>query len=353
MKKLNYEKAQNIINRYIAGETADSLRKEFDLAKSTFCMLLRGQLWKELERPQNILEIIKIRQCEEKNNKINFHTGQEIIDRYVSGESAEELAIHFEVSRQNIMLILHGFTWEKLKRPNNIHEIIRNRSHPYHYRNKRMPKLTLHQNNLIIGSLLGDAWLTTCNGNSSFRKQQKHKEHIKWMVAELQPFSCNHIYRAKTKYIIENKNGKIYSHKTNISRNVGYCMYTIAHPIFSNMRELWYPNDIKIIPNNLTLNPETLAIWYIDDGSTSYANRSIHLSTQAFSLDEAEILLSFLKRDLQLEGKLHKEKYQSGLRPSLWFFGANYDRFMHLVKPFIIWNCFAYKIKHRYSQKII
>ena len=44
---------------------------------------------------------------------------------------------------------------------------------------------------------------------------------------------------------------------------------------------------------------------------------------------------------------MHKPKYSEALQPMLKFHSKSYDNLISLIKPYMLWDCFAYKTKWR------
>lgn len=167
-------------------------------------------------------------------------------------------------------------------------------------------ELTSIQNEVIIGSLLGDGSITKTNYNASFQEGhcEKQLDYLIWKQEVLKPFSTsiNKIYKSKVIKI----NGKCFQDH---SKKVPYYrMITHASPIFTELNKKWYLRDgndnyilnkkgerIKIIPLDLKLTPLTLAIWFYDDGCWQPQTRSVEIATQSFSKEENEFLLNKIK----------------------------------------------------------
>lgn len=345
--KLPDEKAQEIINRYIAGEDSKTLIVESGLKRSAFYCLLRGLTYKNLVRPENMKEIIKKQQFKNgRRRKISVEQAQSAIDRYVAGESPRCIGKDLGLTQLAISILIRGEDWKELKRPGNLDEIRKKRSEVRYYR-KTHPPLSKEQENIIIGSLLGDGWINKNHGDNqhcSFSKQQIHREHIEWVSEKLRPYSLPKIYeRLGQNFCLSQTPTKMQ-----------YCVKTTTDPIFTELRKKWYPNGKKEVPTDVVLNPEILAIWYVDDGSTSYKNRACRLHTQGFTFEEAELLCRLLWDNLNIKASIQSAKYKNpkSTRPILQFHGANgYDTLLETIIPFVPWKCFEYKIRHRQLTK--
>lgn len=85
---------------------------------------------------------------------------------------------------------------------------------------------------------------------------------------------------------------------------IGYKFRTRALVILKSIYDLWYPNRIKIVPNNLKLSSLTMAHWFCDDGcirlkkdrdgNTTKA-MILKLSTNSFTKEEVDRLTELLR----------------------------------------------------------
>lgn len=64
MRKITKEIAQKIIDLYVVGEKCINLSEKFEISLTQIGKIVRGDFWKNCERPSNILSIIKERQRE-------------------------------------------------------------------------------------------------------------------------------------------------------------------------------------------------------------------------------------------------------------------------------------------------
>jgi hypothetical protein len=177
----------------------------------------------------------------------------------------------------------------------------------------RESSLNSLQRELIVGSVLGDAYLMPTTSGFCFRvnhgKQQR--DYVDWkfgMLAEL----------VRTP-----------------PRESGNCYYfrTVTHPEFSHYRECFYHGGRKVVPIGL-LNEQftefSLAIWLMDDGAVD--RRQVRLNTQSFSLAENEALASFLRAKFGIEARLNRDKDRCRLRIT----DASIQRLQNLVGSYLI-----------------
>ena len=87
---------------------------------------------------------------------------------------------------------------------------------------------------------------------------------------------------------------------------------TFTNPEFTKYRNLFYPSGKKIVPKNikqLLVDPLSLAVWFMDDGSAEYAGAS--LQTHCFTESGVKRLMSCLKLNFKIKTtkRLNKGKW--------------------------------------------
>ena len=350
--RLTDQQAQEFINRYICGEHPHKLGKEYGLRRSATKNLLSGRTYRNLYRPVNMQEIIDTHPF----GKIGIHrkltpeNAQKAIDRYIAGESPQKIADNLNVNRETITAILHCRDWKQLQRPADLESTfeLRRKLKKKYYR-QPLPPLTEHQKNIIVGSLLGDGHIAkfySPQGESNFSKQQINLDHIEWVHKELFPYSLPQVYRVKPPSPATSLNSNYFPFKEVEPGVIAYQTRTTTHEVFTELRNKWYPNNIKIVPDDLQLNAEILAIWFVDDGCNCPQVRQARLATQGFTFSEVERLQQLLS-GMGIHCSVRKDKYPSGYKPFLSFDGDGYDALLQTITPLIPWLSFAYKIQHR------
>ena len=105
---------------------------------------------------------------------------------------------------------------------------------------------------------------------------------------------------------------------------------TMQLPCFTNLRHLWYLDDIKIVPLNIKelLTPIALSHWIMGDGSKQ--NEGLHLNVYAFSPSDVDLLISALTDRYGLHCTIHQTAV--GLRIYL------NKSSMNLLRPIIAKN---------------
>ena len=158
--------------------------------------------------------------------------------------------------------------------------------------------LTQLQKSLIIGTLLGDGYLRRMKGRKDAFLEVNHsiraKDYVDWKYSILKSIA-----------------GGIPKSRQGNGRRVAYRFYTRQHPELSRMHELFYENGKKRIPD-IQLDPVSLAVWFMDDGSKCRPG-DVYLNTQQFTAGDQEKLIKML-RALCLEATINKDKIYYRLR---------------------------------------
>ena len=321
--KINKQTAQAIIDEYIEGYSRKDIAIKYDICDDYVYQIITGKCYQECNRPNNLSQFW---QRGKNKHKLNKLMAQEIINRYLNGENSNFLADHYEVSTGAIISIVNGKNYKKCIRPANITDIINERNYVdnQHWRikkNESLPSLSQSQLDIITGSLLGDGCISKkYHINCRLSKMQclKHKEYLIWHLNQLAPYSTK-LYENHTDRIIINHNKRMINYKTNIKKLKGYSLGTISHPVFTDLREKWYPENKKIVPKDISLTPLSIAIWYCDDGSNDYRFRKASIFTNGFTFDEVYFLAEKLKI-FNLFPKIESREGYKGKQPTLRFY---------------------------------
>ncbi len=137
--------------------------------------------------------------------------------------------------------------------------------------------VTSRQEEILIGSLLGDAYITK-RGQIQFEQSEKQKEYLFWKHEELSSISYKNISEVKR---FDKRFSKL---------NVSYRFWTRQY--FLSWREKFYPDNKKIVPRDIQLTPLALAVWYMDDGCLS--DHKCILATDGFSKEDILFLQKLL-----------------------------------------------------------
>ena len=193
-----------------------------------------------------------------------------------------------------------------------------------------MPGKRLHpiQRQLVLGSTLGDAYLTgkahhgsgvsACHGADQ-RQYLLFKRRILAGLGEMKVRKGlpKNTYAKKPKYAFNTQtNGEI----TEIRRKFYMGKKGVPADLLQEMTEV------------------ALAFWFMDDGDTclqkahGYNYRTVRLATCAFSAADVESLVAWLRTRWGLSAKVY---YRQRKYPYVTLFNKEADKFLNLVAPYI------------------
>ena len=180
--------------------------------------------------------------------------------------------------------------------------------------------LTEEQKSILIGTLLGDGTMRIKkNAHLEINHSFAQKALVDWIFSKF-----SRLVTTPPKWRKGNGNREAYRFATQ------------KLPIFTPFYNQFYSGGKKKIPNNLKLNPLSLAVWFMDDGSRTYS--SIYLNTQQFSLNEQMQLINLLREQFGIESTINKDKIYYRIRIR----SKSAQKFIKLVEPFVLEE-FKYK----------
>lgn len=120
-------------------------------------------------------------------------------------------------------------------------------------------KITHDLREFLEGHLLGDGSLPeTGNPTTYYAHGDKNEEYVEWLSRKLSNFGIEQsgsinkrVYRGRVYYAYKSK---------------GYIE-------FSGMRERWYINKKKKVPDDFEISPTSILFWYVGDGTYSVADK--------------------------------------------------------------------------------
>lgn len=175
---------------------------------------------------------------------------------------------------------------------------IRNRSETISCKNQFI--LTSYIKDVIVGELLGDGSIyksgTTSGG---FVNSTSRKKYLEWLYLDI--FKRAGIETMKEGITTTTSNPR--DNFTIKQDTISYRARTLSYLQFGEFRKKWYPNDNKIVPDDVIITPTVLMHWYLGDGSihrkighnklrgkTSYIYKNVYLHTNGFKIKECELL---------------------------------------------------------------
>jgi hypothetical protein len=163
----------------------------------------------------------------------------------------------------------------------------------YQVRKRKVVNVSETQRQVIIGSILGDAYVYP-QGKICIEQGQKQYDYLCWKKQIL-----NNLTYPKLSRVIR-FDSRV--EKTTVSYRFFLKQY------FRPLRKLFYPQGYKIIPNNIhfEIEPMALAIWYMDDG---YLERRYPMfMTESYSSKDCDYLREMLLNRFDLVTLLDKKR---------------------------------------------
>jgi hypothetical protein len=164
-----------------------------------------------------------------------------------------------------------------------------------------MIKLAPFQKSVLIGLLLSDGWLTFAsktnkNARLGFKQSLYHSEYV-WFVFNLLSHYCSS-YPSLTTGV---RTG---------TKFFGLQFFTRSLPCFTELHSLFYPNGVKVIPDNIyeLLTPVALGHWIMGDGTT-WSGSGLVLCTDSYSIQDVVRLINVLisRYDFKCNIRIHRE----------------------------------------------
>jgi hypothetical protein len=193
--------------------------------------------------------------------------------------------------------------------------------------------LTKRQEQILVGSILGDGGVyvhkTGKNASYYVKQSDPYREYLFWLFNELREFCLS-------KPNCRSDNGQWYFH-------------TRTAQDFTQLRETFYPRGVKVIPNNISdllRSPLGLAVWFMDDGTLDYREKShcsFWISTHSFSVGDCWKLVSILKSNFGIDATVYNHLIRGKRYPRIYIGSKGRDKFIETIKPHII-DCFKYKL---------
>jgi LAGLIDADG DNA endonuclease family len=145
----------------------------------------------------------------------------------------------------------------------------------------------------LLGTVLGDGYLEP-HGKGvrlHINHSERFKSYVDWKhkeFSELQP--CN-------------------PHRNENNGYPSWHFVTRSHPDLIQLRELFYVDGRKIVPETIKLlftHPKSLAVWFMDDGTCDKDNGSFLLETQCFDEAGLERLQDVLRDNFGIVTRAHQ-----------------------------------------------
>jgi hypothetical protein len=265
-------------------------------------------------------------------------TKEDFIKKYESGLSLKEIALEYQLSRDDIVFLRQLYQ-------------IKAKGPTFQHRKKTEVPLTQRQKEILYGSLMGDAKKTS-PASVGFGQSEKQKDYLLWKYEEM-------------KSVASEKSLKLisYNDKRSKKKSLLYRFYTYANTDIENIIKQFYC-DVKEVSKEIldNLSPLSIAVWFMDDGTTGWhyqskesginAKESPKFCTDSFSLESCELIVKFFLDKYNIKSRVKRRGTRKDGCPSYRIIIENksVDDFFSLIRPNII-PSMLYKIN--YSEYLI
>lgn len=190
--------------------------------------------------------------------------------------------------------------------------------------------LTSLQQDIIVGSTLGDGYIRQREENCNFRvgHSRLQEKYLLWKYSILKEFTLS-----GPKWNIRNINNHLVKTLE---------LATATHKVFNYYRKLFYKKNIKKVTREVLnlLTSRSLAIWLCDDGCYAKKQGYIILCTNSYSLKEHKIMKRYFEEIWNLSPTV-------GFRDNKYYYlrfkQDDTKKLVEIVRPFIL-ESMRYKI---------
>ena len=195
-------------------------------------------------------------------------------------------------------------------------------------------KLSSIQQEVLIGTILGDGRLESRSKSGSARLRVHHAESQRDFLFWKYQLFQNLVTRKPWQVTwIGKQTSNTYS---------AWFFHTKTLSSLRELHQLFYPAGKKVIPLNIgsLLTPRALAVWFMDDGCMTPS--SAILNTQCFAKTEQEILINWFRNQLGIETRFNKDR----LTYRLWMNRESAQELSDIISPYVP-ECMQYKLAPR------
>lgn len=186
-----------------------------------------------------------------------------------------------------------------------------------------MVKLPYYQESVVIGLILSDGYFNSAkpheNLSLNLKQSFKNADYV-WFVFSILSHYCNLL-----PYPVKNiRNGKI---------NHAVILITRGLPCFYELRQLFYVNKVKIIPDNIynLLTPVALAHVIMGDGGAR--KYGLILCLDSFSLKDVVLFMNVLIIRYNLNCTIH---YHAPTQPRIYIRQNSMENLRNIVKDHMV-----------------
>lgn len=275
--------------------------------------------------------------------KINI-TKDQFLKAYHSGWSLSQIGKKYDIAKGDMAFLRQLFQ-------------IKRKGATFIKRKRTEVPLTQRQKDILYGSMMGDAKSLNIKWNSvvHFKHSDKQEEYLKWKFNEF-------------KSISKRKNLQFHISKDKREEYKGHygswSFYTKANSDVEECLNRFYGENGKQITKEIldNLSELSLAVWYMDDGTTDWRHRHIvpgdnaspalSFCTDSYSKESCDHIIEWFKDRWGIESNLRKRELRSdGMMAYRIVIKYQYnDTFFNLIRPHIV-PSMLYKVDYEAYKK--
>jgi transposase len=184
------------------------------------------------------------------------------------------------------------------------------------YAHMRKVPFTTEQKEFIVGTLLGDAYLSN-NNVLQIKHGHKQLDYLLWK-----------------KKIMSNYVNNVDRRESDLG--ICYRWHSITHHEFGMFRKMFYSNNKKFVNHDIIkfFTAFAFAIWYMDDGWRQ--KNSMKISSESFTLEDHKILQDIIKVKFGINAKICFYNRNGKKYNYLSFNKRNSILLTKILRPYII-----------------
>lgn len=266
--------------------------------------------------------------------KINL-TKEKFESEYLSGKSIEQIGDENKITRSDITFLRQLYNIDA-------------KGAKYQNRKRTESLLTEYQKEVLYGSMLGDAYRMSLDSVVAFKHCSKQKDYLLWKYEVFKNIASEN--SLKGELCIDKRTEKQLEH---------WRFYCHANSDVEDCIIEFYKTGSKQVTekilNNLT--PLSIAVWYMDDGTTGYGHNNIIKShfnitpimrfcTNSFSLESCNLIKDWFYKKYNIKTKIFDASKYNKTGNEIVIENESQEDFVKLIQPYIL-PMFKYKINYK------
>lgn len=187
--------------------------------------------------------------------------------------------------------------------------------------------MTEWQRQVVVGALLGDAWID--KDRVRFKQCDQHKEYVFWLYQAFRDLCLSPPRQRKD--------------------NLQWYIQTRKNEEIIKYQGIFYKSRKKVVPyeiDKLLIHPLSLAVWFMDDGTLDWRVKdhyAFRLATHCFTRDECKRLTDTLRKNFNVSASVQTTLMRGKRSPRIHIGKEGRETFRKLVSPYLV-GCFLYKL---------